>query len=166
MTTPAQSVKMLAMGGQTFRRADASDQAAIEQVQQAAYAYNREILGREPIPLQADYGDILRDMECWLLEIDDGLAAVLIVEVLDDHILIWSVATSPPLQKRGLGKLLLAAAEVRAAQLQLDVIRLYTGALLSHLIAWYSRHGYRIERREERPDGREIVHMIKHLNRN
>ncbi len=164
MITPAQTVKVLAMGSQTLRRADASDQAAIESVQQAAYARNRELLGREPIPLQEDYADVLREKECWVLEHDDSVIAVLILEPQADHLLIWSVATAPFAQQHGLGRLLLAAAEVRAAQLALNVMRLYTGSILTHLVTWYSRLGYSIERREQRPDGREIVHMIKHLH--
>ena len=49
-----------------LRRATDDDCAALEALQRAAYAENERILGATPIPLQADYAAILRDMEVWL----------------------------------------------------------------------------------------------------
>ena len=50
----------------------------------------------------------------------------------------------------------------RAHQLGRTVIRLYTGTPLAHLVAWYGRHGYAVERIEALSD-RSITHMIKYL---
>jgi len=50
----------------------------------------------------------------------------------------------------------------RARQLGRNVIRLYTGTPLGHLVAWYGRHGFAVERIEALSD-RSITHMIKHL---
>ncbi len=58
----------------------------------------------------------------------------------------------------------MSAAEVRARELKRDTIRLYTGATLQHLIDWYGRHGYRVERNEQLSD-RTIAHMIKSLEK-
>ena len=52
--------------------------------------------------------------------------------------------------------------EARARALGLGTTRLYTGAALRHLVDWYSRHGYAVERIEELSD-RTITHMLKHL---
>jgi hypothetical protein len=41
-------------------------------------------------------------------------------------------------------------------------MRLYTGTILRHLVDWYSRHGYAVERVEVLSD-RSITHMLKHL---
>jgi len=35
--------------------------------------------------------------------------------------------------------------------------------LLTHLVGWYGRHGYQVERIENLSD-RSITHMIKHLD--
>ena len=51
-----------------LRRGTSADLAAVVNLQFAAYARNRTILGVEPIPLQADYTDILATMEVWLAE--------------------------------------------------------------------------------------------------
>lgn len=151
----------LAAGGLSLRRAGIGDIDAVLALQQAAYARNRVLLGREPLPLLADYRDIFRDYEVWLAE-DGGLVGALMVQARPDDLLIWSVATSPDRRGRGLGKDLLLAAEVRARELGRGVIRLYTGAVLQHLIDWYGRHGYRVERIEQLSD-RAITHMMKPL---
>ncbi len=145
-----------------LRRAVAADADAVTALQRAAYARNREILGVEPLPLLADYGDVISNYEVWLAEGERGLEAVLILEPRPDDLLIWSVATAPRTQGRGLGRRLLAAAEERAAMLGRRVMRLYTGEKLTTNIAWYRRHGYAIERIEQMPD-RRAVHMVKHL---
>jgi ribosomal protein S18 acetylase RimI-like enzyme len=166
MTTvvPPQAAKVrLPPAPITFRRATMVDVPAIVDLQQAAYARNRRLLGVEPLPLQADYEDILHKMEVWLAEERGVLKGVLILEARPKDMLIWSIAALPDAQKQGLGQIMLDAAEVHARQLGRRTMRLYTGAVLEGLIRWYHRHGYEIERHEQLPD-RHITHMIKHLD--
>jgi ribosomal protein S18 acetylase RimI-like enzyme len=132
-------------------------------LQQAAYARNRELLGVEPIPLQADYREITRTMDVWLAEGTGGaVLGALILETRPDDLLIWSIACDPTVQSAGLGTRLLNTAETRARDLGRATVRLYTGSKLAHLIAWYTRHGYEIERVQAMSD-RSITHMVKHL---
>ena len=145
-----------------FRRATDADLPAILELQQAAYARNRHLLGVEPLPLMADYAELITKMEVWLAEERARLKGVLILEARPDDLLIWSIAASPSAQGQGLGQIMLDAAEVRASQLGLGVIRLYTGAVLQSLIGWYARHGYEIER-VETLDDRQLTHMKKTL---
>ena len=143
-----------------LRRATAADIPALTALQRAAYARNRDILGVEPLPLRADYDAIFANYETWLAEESGALLGALILEPRPDDLLIWSVATAPSEQGRGLGNRLLAAAEERARQLKLSTMRLYTGQKLVSNVAWYQRHGYAIERIEQMPD-RTVVHMVK-----
>ncbi|MBV9066198.1 MAG: GNAT family N-acetyltransferase, partial [Methylobacteriaceae bacterium] len=113
-----------------------------------------------PIPLQADYAEILRDYEVWLHESESKLEGVLILAPRPDDLLIWSVATAPAARGRGLGNRLLVAAETRARELGKRLIRLYTGELLVNNVGWYQRRGYAIERTEAMSD-RRIVHIKK-----
>ena len=145
-----------------LRRAGSADLPAIVTLQHAAYAKNRPLLGVEPLPLLVDYADILTSHEVWLADGAAGLDGVLILQAAPDHLLIWSIATSPTLQGRGLGRRLLAEAEQRARELGLSVLRLYTGEPLAGNIAWYERHGY-VRERVEQLDDRRIVHMVKHI---
>jgi GNAT superfamily N-acetyltransferase len=146
----------------TLRRADASDRPRVEALQHRAYAKNRPILGVEPMPLLADYGEIFATMEVWLDEDGARLMGVLILEPRADDLLIWSIATDPDFPATGRGRALLVAAEARARDLGRRLVRLYTGKKLTERVAWYARHGYDIER-EETVTGREIVHMRKLL---
>lgn len=145
-----------------LRRGASADLAAVVALQQAAYAANRAVLGVEPQPLQADYVDIFATMEVWLAEGAAGLDGVLILQARADDLLIWSVATAPDRQGRGLGRDLIAYAEHRARALGRSTMRLYTGSKLADRVAWYGRHGYRIERIEELSD-RSVTHMVKQL---
>jgi ribosomal protein S18 acetylase RimI-like enzyme len=153
----------LRSGDLDLQRATERDLANVIALQQAAYARNRPLLGVEPIPLMADYAAVLRDMEVWLARRRGRLAGALILEPRPRDLLIWSIATDPAGRGGGLGRALLAAAEVRARELGRAVMRLYTGTPLTHLVAWYGRHGYAVERVEALSD-RSITHMIKHLH--
>jgi RimJ/RimL family protein N-acetyltransferase/N-acetylglutamate synthase-like GNAT family acetyltransferase len=145
-----------------LRRANAGDVDAVTAFQRAAYAKNRVLLGVEPLPLLADYANIVADYETWLYESADGLDGVLILEPRTDDLLIWSIATAPRLHSQGLGRRLLAAAEERTRALGLAVVRLYTGEKLTGNIAWYERHGFVRERVEDLGD-RRAVHMMKRI---
>ena len=146
----------------TLRRATSADFDAVVALQHAAYAPNQVVLGVVPIPLQADYAGIFKTMEVWLAESTAGLDGVLILEPRTTDLLIWSIATEPARPHTGLGRDMLAWAEVRARQLGYDTMRLYTGTVFTHLVQWYGRHGYTTERIEQMPD-RSATHMIKRL---
>jgi len=145
-----------------LRLAKADDLAALGELQRAAYAQNRAVLGVEPLPLLFDYDAALAHYEAWLVDGEDGPAGALILDPYPDHLLIWSLATASAGQRQGLGTRLLAAAETRARQLGLDTLRLYTGEKLTGNVRWYHRHGYVIERVEELDD-RRLVHMTKRI---
>lgn len=153
----------LTAGDLPMMRATTADRLEVEGLQRAAYARNRDLLGVEPLPLLADYANIFRDMEVWIARSREGdLMGVLILEPRPDDVLIWSIASAPDGQAKGLGRSMLAAAEDRARQLGRTHMRLYTGSVLTHLVAWYGRHGYLVERVEQLPD-RSITHMRKEL---
>ena len=156
---------MTETGGATaqLRRAGATDTAAVNALQHAAYARNRTILGLEPLPLTVDYATIVADYDVWLLEQGDALEGVLILETRPDDLLVWSVAVAPEMQGRGVGNRLLAIAEARARELDRGKVRLYTGDKLIGNIAWYERHGFVRERTEVLGD-RRLVHMMKALD--
>jgi len=160
-----QKVSLAALNRGTLaglRRANAGDIDRVVAFQRAAYAKNRPLLGVEPLPLQADYKQIVAEYETWLYESADGLDGLLILEPRADDLLIWSISTAPRLHGQGLGRRLLAAAEERARALGLAVMRLYTGEPLTNNIAWYEHHGYARERVEDLGD-RRAVHMMKRI---
>jgi ribosomal protein S18 acetylase RimI-like enzyme len=143
------------------RRAQQADVAALETLQRAAYARNRTLTGVEPMPLLADYNEIVAQMETWVFD-GDGLEGALALQYEPGVVLIWSIATAPHAQERGLGNRMLAFAEQRARENGCRAIRLYTNARLAGNIAWYKRRGYVIDCVEQLAD-RHAVHMSKRL---
>ena len=144
------------------RRATIDDVGAIEALQRAAYARNRVLLGVEPLPLRADYHEIVARMEVWLFERDGALQGVLALEAEPEALLIWSVAVAPDAQGVGLGNRMLDFAHARAREINRATIRLYTGEKLRDNIGWYQRRGFAIDRTEALAD-RTVVYMSKRL---
>ena len=149
-------------GGTVLRRAGPADLDAFDATHRAAFAWNREMLGREPLPLQIPPAEVLSRYETWLLDDELGVAGTLALDPRADDLEIWSVSVHPDRQNGGVGRLLLAAAEARARALGLRTIRLFTGAALTKNIDWYTRRGYEIDRTEDLPD-RQIVHLVKNI---
>jgi ribosomal protein S18 acetylase RimI-like enzyme len=69
---------------------------------------------------------------------------VLLAPLSDSRWHLGSLAVDPPLQKAGLGKRLLEAAETWAAQRGAKTIEIEVVNVRDTLIAWYERRGYRL----------------------
>jgi len=109
-----------------IRPAVLADAARIRDLTRAAYAKWVALIGREPLPMQADYQRAVAEHTIDLL-IDDGALAGLIETILrPDHLWIENVAVAPEQQGRGFGRLLLAHAEKRAVEAERLDIRLLT----------------------------------------
>jgi N-acetylglutamate synthase-like GNAT family acetyltransferase len=143
-----------------LRRAGAADVEAVAAIQRGAYARNRAILGVEPIPLKTSAAAIVAGKETWIAEEDGQALGALALEQDGDALLIWSVATHPQAQGRGLGNHMLDFAHRRARETGARRITLYTGEKLTDNVAWYLRRGFAVDRVEDMGD-RRAVHMSK-----
>ena len=146
-----------------MRLATIADAEDIRALTREAYAKWVPILGREPLPMTADYVAALREHRFDLVEIGGRLAAL--IETADEggRLLIINVAVAPAYQGRGLGRRLMAEAEAIAARLRAPTIRLFTNKLFAANIALYQRLGYAIDR-EEPFMGGATVHMSKQVS--
>jgi GNAT superfamily N-acetyltransferase len=142
-----------------IRPAVSDDRTAVENVVEAAYAPWIDIIGGRPLPMAADYAELIAAGQVWVLDPVEGLI-VLVAE--DAVLLIENVAVSPSAQGRGLGRCLLAFAEDRARALGLSALRLYTNEKMVSNIAFYERLGY-VATERENIKGRYAVHMRKRL---
>jgi ribosomal protein S18 acetylase RimI-like enzyme len=151
-------------GDTVFRRADIADLATVERITAAAYAPYDAVLGYPPVPVTEDYRPRLARGEVWLQD-SATPAALAVLEIHPDHLMIFSLAILPEHQGRGLGQRLLQFAEERAAAEGKAEIRLYTNAKMERNIGIYLRAGYRETGR--RPNPRRpaftIVDMVKQL---
>jgi GNAT superfamily N-acetyltransferase len=147
-----------------LRTATAADAAALSRLAHAAYGKYTQRLGYDVLPMRADYGKIVAEDQVWVIDGSAGECdATLILRPAANHLLIWSVAVGPALQKKGLGRALMKFAEDEARRQGLSEMRLFTNELMSENIALYRRLGYSESHRERRPD-RVVVHMRKALS--
>ena len=143
-----------------LREAETSDAAAIRALTREAYAKWVPVIGREPLPMTADYERAVREHRFDLLFAAERLVALIETDVRDDHVLIVNVAVAPDLQGQGLGRRMLTHAEALARIENLREVRLYTNARFEADIAIYRRLGYAVFR-EETLAHAVVVHMKK-----
>ncbi|MDE1173178.1 MAG: GNAT family N-acetyltransferase [Parvibaculaceae bacterium] len=148
------------MVNETIRPATADDIEAITALTRAAYAKWVPLIGREPLPMKADYAEAFKKHRFDLLFTGSEMAALIETVPRNGDLLIENVAVSPAFRKRGYGRRLLALAEEHAREAGFPCIRLYTNALFEENIKLYLALGYEIER-EEPLNGGTAVHMRK-----
>jgi ribosomal protein S18 acetylase RimI-like enzyme len=151
------------------RRGAPADAEAIRTLVEAAYTKWIPVIGRLPIPMQADYRQAMRDHRFDLLLAGPDLAGLIETKAEADHLLVVNVAVHPAFQGRGFGSRLMGRADAVAAEAGLGRLRLYTNKKYTANLRLYGSLGYRVER-EERYDGpgrtRDddvTVHMVKDL---
>lgn len=137
----------------SIRLATLDDATAIRELTRKAYAKWVPIIGREPMPMKVDYSDAISKHRFDLVEIEGELAALLETVDEDDHLLVENLAVAPAFHGKGLGRKLLAHAEVVATSLGHELIKLYTNKAFSANVEFYQRSGYLIEREEPFMEG-------------
>jgi GNAT superfamily N-acetyltransferase len=145
-----------------IRPAVPADAEAILRLTRAAYAKWVALIGREPLPMKADYQRAVAEHMIDLL-IDSGALAGVIETILrPDHLWIENVAVAPERQGQGYGRLLLAHAEKRAVEAQRFEIRLQTNQAFAANLALYAKLAYAIDRTEPFRGGM-LVYMSKRI---
>lgn len=146
-----------------IRRATLADASAIRDLTRAAYAKWVPLIGREPLPMRADYARAVVEHLIDLAEADGRLVALVEMIPADDHLLVENLAVHPDAQGDGLGERLLHHAEPTARDLGLFEVRLYTNEMFTANIAFYLKRGYVITERGSLVPGSVTVFMHKML---
>jgi GNAT superfamily N-acetyltransferase len=147
----------------SLRRATEADARAVRALTQLAYAKWVAVIGREPLPMTADYERAARDHIIDLHEENGELLALIEMVPGESHLLIENLAVRPMNQGKGLGEALLTHAEDLARSLGLGEVRLYTNAAFGDNLRFYGRHGYAEYRRGSMVAGSITVFMRKVL---
>jgi GNAT superfamily N-acetyltransferase len=144
-----------------IRLAEAGDRAAVQEIVDAAYEPWADAIGVRPLPLVADYGELIAAGRVHVLE-NGEVDGVIVLQPEDGVLLVENVAVRPDRQGRGLGRRLMAFAEFRARSLNMAALRLYTNEKMVSNIGLYESLGYRETDRGNVED-RRVVHMRKEL---
>ena len=143
-----------------IRRGTAADVDLIRSFTRDAYAKWIPLIGREPLPMSADYETAIHQHRFDLLYKDTALAALIETVAREDHLHIQNLCVSPEFQRAGLGSQLLNYAQDMAKQEKLPRLRLDTNKNFTGNVDLYLSHGFSID--WEKPnDGGVHVHMVK-----
>ncbi|MER9407011.1 GNAT family N-acetyltransferase [Mesorhizobium caraganae] len=147
-----------------FRPAERADAAKIRDIVRAAYAKWVPVIGREPLPMRADYDKAVAEHPFDVAVEDDRIVGMIETMLEDDHLWIENVCVAPQAQGRGIGRLLLERAELKALEAGRFELRLLTNGAFEANVLLYKRHGYSVDR-EEPFMGGMTVYMSKTLTR-
>ena len=149
-----------------IRRADPGDAQTAHRISADAYipAY-MSVLGTIPRPATEDYGPRIERGEVWILEIAAEPTGFVVLEESTDHLLIYSIAVRPEVQRKGYGKALLDFVDKRAIQLGLHEVRLYTNEQMERNLRLYRQHGFLQMGKRPHPGrpGQVLVDMVRKL---
>lgn len=145
-----------------FRAAEAADAVAIRDVVHAAYAKWVPMIGREPLPMRADYEKAVAEHPFDLAVAQDRIVGMLETMLADDHLWIENVCVAPDAQGRGIGRLLLERAEHKAREARRDELRLLTNGAFEANVSLYRTQGYTVDREEPFMNG-TTVYMSKRI---
>jgi ribosomal protein S18 acetylase RimI-like enzyme len=143
-------------------RAAAKDAVAVRELVREAYAKWVPLLGREPLPMKADYARAVAEHRIDMLMTGGEMRGLIETMLREDHLWIENVAVRPDAQGAGLGRRLLAHAESLAAEAGLGELRLLTSSAFAANVALYERLGYVIDRLEPFMGG-TTIYMSKRI---
>jgi GNAT superfamily N-acetyltransferase len=143
-----------------IRSATADDAVRIGAIARAAYTKYIPRLGREPVPLAADYAAEIAARRVVIIEGADMVVGYMIAWPEADAYFIGNIAVDPARQGEGLGRYLIEYAEAQAARLHLPALRLHTNVLMTENLSMYAHLGF-VEAHRASENGFHRVYMRK-----
>lgn len=142
----------------------AADAPTAHAIVERAYDVYVEQIGGRPAPMDDDYAEKALEGQLFVAEENDlGVVGLIVLASKPDHLLIENVAVDPHHQGTGIGRALLAHAEIYARRHQVRTLRLYTNAVMTKNLALYAHLGYTEDSRRS-DGGFERVYLSKNLN--
>lgn len=135
-------VNMKGASSYFIRRAVAEDAARVGQVARASYAKYVVRMGREPAPMLADYACDIAVHDVEVVELEGVLAAYMVAWAEADAYFIDNIGVEPEHQGKGLGRALIDLAAIKARELGLPALRLYTNVVMTENQSMYAHMGF------------------------
>ena len=142
-----------------FRRAGRGDVATITELVRSTYARWVPIIGREPLPMTADYDQAVSNHIIELALLNEQVVGLIELVQDRDCIVLENVAVRTADCGKGYGQALVARAIHLTRAMGHNRMRLCTNKLMARNISIYKKMGFVIDREERTPDGRDAVHM-------
>ena len=139
-----------------LRSAEPWEATAISDIVRAAYAKWLPVIGREPRPMQVDYGKALLDHQFDVVVENGQIVGLIETMQHEDHIWIENVAVVPEAQGRGIGRRLLAHPERKAIDAGCFEARLLTNGAFEANLSLCRRLGYAVDRQEDFMNGTAV----------
>ncbi|KAJ5752574.1 acyl-CoA N-acyltransferase [Penicillium odoratum] len=153
--------------GLIIQRATAQDIPSIKSMVNSAYSKYIERIGKPPAPMSANYEEIMKTHDIFVLKdekINDEIVGsiVLRVERNNHSVQIDNLVVGPAAQGRGYGRVLLECGEDVARSQNCLALTLFTNVKMYENLGMYVKMGFvEIGRRTE--DGFERVYFRKDL---
>jgi ribosomal protein S18 acetylase RimI-like enzyme len=146
----------------TIRRAVPGDAQRLAAIAVAAYAKYVPRLGREPMPMRADFPAAIVAGQVVVIERDGAIQGYLVARAESDAYFLDNIAVDPAHAGKGLGRALIDHAAVEARRRRLPALRLHTNVAMTENIAMYRRLGF-VETHRATENGFHRVYMRKQL---
>jgi len=143
------------------RAAVPDDLTAIAHIVRTAYEPWVRSIGVRPAPLDSDYAALISRKVVYVHG-DDEPTGVIVLVPEEDVLLIENVAVRPDRQGEGIGRTLLAFAELTARRGGRAAVRLYTHSEMAGNLELYESLGYEVTGHEPLDRGHR-VHLRKDL---
>jgi GNAT superfamily N-acetyltransferase len=125
-----------------IRGASAHDVERLQSIARAAYGKYVARIGRKPAPMLADFDAEIAANHVAVVEVAELAAGYIIAWPERDCYFIDNIAIDPAWQGQGLGRRLLDYAVLKAKQLRLPAIRLYTNVAMTENLTMYAHLGF------------------------
>ncbi len=145
----------------SFRRAGKDDAEAVRQLTRGVYAKWVSIIGREPMPMKADYEKAVADHWVDLLEQDGTLVGLVEMIPKADNLYIENIAVAETFQGQGMGRILMDRAFTLAKAAKLPEVRLLTNKGFESNVQFYARLGFENYAEKAFPGGGTTIYFRK-----
>ena len=145
-----------------IRNATADDTARIGAIARSAYAKYVPRMGREPLPMAADYAGHVAAGHVVVIEIAGAVDGYMVAWPETDAYFVDNIGVDPARQGKGLGRKLMDHAVAEARRHDLPAIRLYTNPAMTENLSMYAHIGF-IETHRVVEKGLDRVYMCWNL---
>jgi ribosomal protein S18 acetylase RimI-like enzyme len=141
-----------------IRRATPDDVDRVRAIARAAYSKYIERIGREPVPMLADFMALTTAGRVVVAQAHDGIKGYMVGWPETDAYYIDNIAIDPAHQGQGLGRYLIEHAATEANRLGLPAVRLHTNVAMTENLAIYTHIGF-VETHRGTGDGFHRVYL-------